>query len=62
MVGWVTSGGYAHCSAASVALGYVPAALADADAGFAIEVVGVRRQALRRDTCLFDPSGSRMRA
>ena len=62
VVGWVTSGGYAHCSQASVALGYVPAPLADVDGGFAIEVVGVRRQALRRDTCLFDPAGARMRA
>ena len=62
VVGWVTSGGYAHCSQASVALGYVPTPLADVDGGFEIEVVGVRRQALRRDTCLFDPAGSRMRA
>ena len=31
VVGWVTSGGYAHYSAASLALGYVPAALADAE-------------------------------
>jgi dimethylglycine dehydrogenase len=62
VVGWVTSGGYAHCSDASVALGYLPAPLADADGGFAIEVVGVRREALRRDACLFDPTGARMRA
>jgi dimethylglycine dehydrogenase len=62
VVGWVTSGGYAHCSQASVALGYVPAPLADVDGDFAIEVVGVRRRAIRRDTCLFDPTGSRMRA
>ncbi len=62
VVGWVTSGGYAHVSRASVALGYVPAALADADAGFQIEVVGVRRNATRLDRCLFDPTGSRMRA
>jgi hypothetical protein len=45
-----------------VALGYLPAPLADADGGFAIEVVGVRREALRRDACLFDPTGARMRA
>jgi dimethylglycine dehydrogenase len=62
VVGWVTSGGYAHASRASVALGYVPTRLADADAGFEIEVVGVRRGAARLDACLFDPSGSRMRS
>ncbi|CAN5775556.1 FAD-dependent oxidoreductase [soil metagenome] len=62
VVGWVTSGGYAHPSQASVALGYVPARLADADAGFEIEVVGDRRAATRLDQCLFDPAGARMRA
>ena len=30
VVGWVTSGGYAHHSKVSLALGYVPAGLADA--------------------------------
>lgn len=62
VVGWVTSGGYAHASKASVALGYVPTPLATADDGFEIEVVGVRRPATRLDACLFDPEGSRMRA
>ncbi|MBW3605542.1 MAG: FAD-dependent oxidoreductase [Actinobacteria bacterium] len=62
VVGWVTSGGYAHWSQASVALGYVPAGLADATDGFEIEVVGDRRPATRLDECLFDPTGSRMRA
>ncbi len=32
VVGWVTSGGYGHCVGKSIALGYVPAALADAHA------------------------------
>ncbi len=62
VVGWVTSGGYAHWSRASVALGYVRADVATADTGFAVEVLGARRPAERRDTCLFDPAGSRMRA
>ncbi|MBA2639322.1 MAG: FAD-dependent oxidoreductase, partial [Nocardioidaceae bacterium] len=61
VVGRVTSGGYAHASGASVALGYVPAGLADTDNGWAIEVVGQRRPAQRLDACLFDPSGSRLR-
>ncbi|CAN5844798.1 FAD-dependent oxidoreductase [soil metagenome] len=61
VVGWVTSGGYAHAAKASVALGYVPAALASAEEGFQVEVVGVRRQATRLQECLFDPAGARMR-
>ena len=64
VVGWATSGGYAHWSEASCALGYVPTALADSMSsatGFELEVLGVRRPATRRDEPLFDPSGSRMR-
>ncbi|HET8727568.1 MAG TPA: aminomethyltransferase family protein, partial [Alphaproteobacteria bacterium] len=49
VVGWVTSGGYAHHSGVSVAMGYVPAALAAADSfaadSFAIEILGDRRPA-----------------
>jgi dimethylglycine dehydrogenase len=62
VVGRVTSGGYAHASRASVALGYVPAPLAEADRGFQIEVVGVRLDATRLDACLLDPTGARMRS
>jgi dimethylglycine dehydrogenase len=63
-VGWVTSGGYAHWSRASVALGYVPTELLDAvppDA-FQIEVLGDRIPATVRSEPLFDPTGERMRA
>ncbi len=64
-VGWVTSGGYAHWSQTSVALGYVPAALIGdgtaADA-FDIEVLGDRRAARLLTEPLFDPAGKRMRA
>lgn len=61
VVGRVTSGGYAHASQASVALGYVPGALADAGSGFEIEVLGERLRATRLDKCLFDPAAARMR-
>jgi dimethylglycine dehydrogenase len=60
VVGWATSGGYAHWSQASCALGYLPVGVTDA-AEFEIEVLGVRRRATRRDQPLFDPNGSRMR-
>ncbi|MGE0714408.1 MAG: FAD-dependent oxidoreductase [Alphaproteobacteria bacterium] len=61
VVGWVTSGGYAHYSGTSVALGYVPAKLAGAR-DFEIEIIGDRRPATRIDKPLFDPDGVRMRA
>jgi dimethylglycine dehydrogenase len=62
VVGWVTSGGYAHHTHASVAVGYVAAAHADATSGWEIEILGVRKPATRLDEPLFDPSGSRMRS
>lgn len=62
VVGSVTSGGYAHASKASVALGYVPAPIADATEGFEIELLGERRSATRLDEPLFDPTAARMRS
>jgi dimethylglycine dehydrogenase len=62
VVGWVTSGAYGHSVRQSLALGYVPAALAQAEAGFEIEILGERRKARRHDGALFDPQGARMRA
>jgi dimethylglycine dehydrogenase len=61
VVGWVTSGGYAHASRTSVALGYVPADFAEAEA-FEVEILGDRRPARRLAAPLFDPKGERMRA
>ncbi len=61
VVGWITSGGYAHASQASIAIGYVRSEFARADSGFEIEILGVRRPATRLDEPIFDPSGSRMR-
>jgi dimethylglycine dehydrogenase len=65
VVGWVTSGGYGHHVRQSIALGYVPTALADptgpgAD-GFEIEIIGRRRPARLQPEPLFDPQGTRMR-
>ena len=61
VVGWVTSGGYAHHVDTSVALGYVPAGLEAATGSFEIEIVGVRRQATLVDGCLWDTDATRMR-
>jgi dimethylglycine dehydrogenase len=60
VVGWVTSGAFGHRVGASLALGYVPAALATADS-FEIEIIGERRPAARLNGAAFDPSGARMR-
>jgi dimethylglycine dehydrogenase len=60
VVGWVTSGGYGHRVGRSLALGYVPAALA-AETEFQIEIIGERCNARRLKAALYDPSGSRMR-
>ncbi len=62
VVGWVTSGGYAHHSRSSVALGYVPATLEGSGGRFEIEVLGVRRPAEQLGQALFDPAGERMRS
>ena len=60
-VGYVTSGGYAHFAGKSMALGYVPADLADAEAAFEVEILGQLRPARRQRQPIYDPSGSRMR-
>ncbi len=64
VVGWVTSGGYAHYVKKSVALAYVPAIHArvtDANA-FEVEILGDRRKATLTPKPLLDPKGARMRS
>jgi dimethylglycine dehydrogenase len=61
VVGWVTSGAFGHRVGQSLALGYVPAALADADSGFEIEIIGERRKADRLGQPAYDPAGTLMR-
>ena len=61
VVGWVTSGGYAHFVQKSVALGYVPKEIADENEGFEIEIIGKRYKARPQRAPLFDPKGERMR-
>lgn len=62
VVGWITSGGYAHYSGVSLALGYIPTSLATAESGFEIEIIGRRRPATLRHEPVLDPEGLRMRA
>jgi dimethylglycine dehydrogenase len=61
VIGWVTSGGYAHAQDASIAMGYVPAELEGADGTWEIEVVGEIRTATPLTEVLWDPAAERMR-
>jgi dimethylglycine dehydrogenase len=64
VVGWVTSGGFAHSVNASLAQGYVPKEMASdaTDRAFEVEILGDRRPATLITEPLFDPTGSKMRA
>ena len=57
VVGWITSGAYAHVAGRSLALGYVPAALAASGATFEVEIIGHRRPARLLDEPVLDPAG-----
>jgi dimethylglycine dehydrogenase len=63
VVGWVTSGGYAHYVEKSLAQGYVPRELGgDTGKGaFEIEIIGDRRRATIISEPPFDPQAQRMR-
>ena len=58
--GWVTSGGFAHGSGVSVAMGYVAKVVADRDSPWSIEILGKRCAARLQARPLFDPEGRRM--
>ena len=59
--GFCTSGGYAHWSDASVALGLIPREMARDGLEVEIEILGERRPARLVTTPLFDADGARMR-
>lgn len=59
--GWVTSGGYAHASGVSVALGYVAKEVSELDGQWTIEILGQRRASRLQRSPLFDPEGKRFR-
>jgi dimethylglycine dehydrogenase len=65
VVGFVTSGGYAHYAKRSVAMGMVPRERAESGAGngadFSIEILGRRRPATVATRALVDADGARMR-
>lgn len=61
LVGFVTSGNYAHYVGKSVAIGMVPPALIEDGAAFEIEILGERKKATLAGQPLFDPKAERMR-
>jgi dimethylglycine dehydrogenase len=61
VVGFVTSGGYAHASEKSVAIGFIPVEMIVEGASFEIEILGDMRPAVINNTPLFDADGARMR-
>ena len=61
VVGFVTSGGYAHYVGKSVALGFAPTGMIEDGAQFQIEILGDLRPATLVTEPLFDPNAERMR-
>ncbi|WP_424970163.1 GcvT family protein [Dinoroseobacter sp. S76] len=61
VVGFCTSGGYAHHSQTSIALGFLPTDRIAADVEASIEILGTHCPAKLLTTPLFDPDGARMR-
>jgi len=62
VIGFVTSGGYAHFAEKSVAIGFVPTTMIAEGAAFEIEILGQLRQAHLITEPLFDPKGEHMRS
>jgi dimethylglycine dehydrogenase len=61
VLGFCTSGGYAHWARQSVALGFLPRERIAEGAEFTIEILGKRRKAVVRSVPLFDSDAARMR-
>lgn len=61
VIGYVTSGGYAHYSEKSVAYGFVPRELAVQGEEFEIEILGDKRKAVIETQVLFDPDAKQLR-
>ena len=61
VIGFVTSGGYAHHAQKSVAFALIPRAMIDENALFEIEILGELKKARVFIEPLFDPTAQRMR-
>ncbi|MGB5705802.1 MAG: FAD-dependent oxidoreductase [Arenicellales bacterium] len=61
IVGFVTSGGFAHFSGKSVAIGFLPVEMISPGVEVEIEILGEMRNAVMIDQVLFDHKAERMR-
>ena len=61
VIGFVTSGGYAHYCKKSVAIGFLPTEMISPGKEVEIELLGQRRKATLFEETLFDPKARRMR-
>ena len=61
VLGFCTSGGYAHWAGQSLALGFLPRDRIEDGAAFTIEILGERRKAVVHAAPLFDADAARMR-
>ena len=61
-VGNVTSGAFGHCVGKSLAVGYVPAELANDGEELAIDILGLECRAVVTARPLHDPDGARLRS
>lgn len=61
VVGFCTSGGFSHHAGKSIALGFLPAPIANVGQRAEIEILGEMRPATVLGAPLFDPDGARMR-
>jgi dimethylglycine dehydrogenase len=59
--GFCTSGGYSHWTDKSIALALMDIECSTAEAGYAIEILGKKRDAVRLTAPIFDADGTRMR-
>ena len=62
VIGVVTSGGYSHTYATSIALAYLKPEFLAAGTTVAITILGENRSAIVQESCLFDPTGMRLRS
>ena len=61
VIGWVTSGGYAHNAGVSVAMGYIPNEISNEKVGWSIEILGDKCDAIMQMNPIFDPNGEIIR-
>jgi dimethylglycine dehydrogenase len=62
LVGFVTSGGYGHCAATSLAMGYVNSSVPDDQTELTVTLLGEARACRILTAPAIDPTGGRMRA